>query len=181
MANSTLNVSKALIEDLGFGCELEGRARKGGGTGVIFNENIKILEKKSKSAKTFEALKVKVQVKNKTVLNFTNLYRPPPSKKNKYSYKDFEVEYEKLLSSDECKMNDYHLGDYNIHLEKQDDPDTISFKNLLEHYGHKQLVTSSTHVKGDILDLVITNNDNHNYNLKVGDRFTSSDQYPCIN
>ena len=48
------------------------------------------------------------------------------------------------------------LGDFNIHLDKQDAPDTIIFQDFLDSFGLINHVKQSTHTSNHILDLVIS-------------------------
>ena len=48
------------------------------------------------------------------------------------------------------------LGDFNIHLDKQDAPDTIIFQDFLDSFGLINHVKQSTHTSSHILDLVIS-------------------------
>ena len=47
-------------------------------------------------------------------------------------------------------------GDFNIHVEDLNDPDTINFNHLISNYGLIQHISISTHIGGGILDLVLT-------------------------
>ena len=47
-------------------------------------------------------------------------------------------------------------GDFNIHVDVADDPDSIKLLDLLESVGLRQHVTQPTHVHGHTLDLLIT-------------------------
>ncbi len=49
------------------------------------------------------------------------------------------------------------LGDFNIHIDKNDSTMTRDFLSLLDCFDLKQLVDCPTHIKGHTLDLVITN------------------------
>ena len=48
------------------------------------------------------------------------------------------------------------LGDFNIHLNKQDAPDTIFFQDFLDSFGLINHVKQPTHTSSHILDLVIS-------------------------
>ena len=52
------------------------------------------------------------------------------------------------------------LGDFNIHMNEQD-PDALLFKSDLDVMGLKQWVSFATHQQGHLLDLIITESDNH--------------------
>lgn len=47
--------------------------------------------------------------------------------------------------------------DINIYLDQNDNPQTIKFLDILELFSLKQLVSSSTHVRGHMLDVAATN------------------------
>ena len=49
------------------------------------------------------------------------------------------------------------LGDFNIHLDEENNPDTIIFNDLLESFGLTNYTTFFTHTAKHILDLVISN------------------------
>lgn len=57
-----------------------------------------------------------------------------------------------LTSSSELVI----LGDFNIHCEQLEARDTIAFNHLLESRDLKLHVTTTTHSKGHVLDLLIT-------------------------
>ena len=48
------------------------------------------------------------------------------------------------------------LGDFNIHLDKQDLPDTMIFQDVMDSFGLINHVKQSTHTSSHILDLVIS-------------------------
>src|SRR6218665_1869282 len=48
------------------------------------------------------------------------------------------------------------MGDFNLPLKDQTDPDSISFRDILSQIGLRQHINETTHKLGGILDLVIT-------------------------
>jgi hypothetical protein len=48
------------------------------------------------------------------------------------------------------------MGDFNFHMENENDPIAQRFASLCRSKGFKQHVESSTHIAGGILDLVLT-------------------------
>ena len=50
----------------------------------------------------------------------------------------------------------YVVGDFNIRLERCDDPNTKQFVDLLSHYGFACQPTTATHSAGGTIDAVIT-------------------------
>ena len=85
------------------------------------------------------------------------IYRPPPSKKNDLSNAKFLLEWEvfldKVLTIDQGVII---LGDFNLHVEDKNDYYSQRLLNLLASQNMSQHVTDVTHVKGHILDLLIT-------------------------
>ena len=49
------------------------------------------------------------------------------------------------------------MGDFNIHSEVNDSRLSNEFLDLLESFGFTQIVKSPTHVAGNTLDLIFTN------------------------
>jgi hypothetical protein len=78
------------------------------------------------------------------------IYRPPGS-----CTKFFE-ELDQLFSEINHRDDITVMGDFNIHVDNKNDPETVTFQRLLEQYGWVQLISSPTHEKGHTLDLVLT-------------------------
>ena len=49
-----------------------------------------------------------------------------------------------------------YVGDFNLHLNNVDIPDTFTFNELLESFDLTNHVNFATHVSGNTLDLVIS-------------------------
>ena len=85
------------------------------------------------------------------------VYRPPHSGEHKVPtsvfFDEFSAYLESLLL---CKERLLICGDFNIHVDSADDPDSVKFRDLLESVGLRQHVKKSTHNDGHILDLIIT-------------------------
>ena len=47
-------------------------------------------------------------------------------------------------------------GDFNIRHEDLEDPEKLSFDDLLNTFGYKQLVKCITHISGHTIDLILT-------------------------
>ena len=57
-------------------------------------------------------------------------------------------------------MNRSHLilvGDFNVHIDKQDDPNTVVFNRLRLNFHLNQHISFPTHDSGHVLDLIMTN------------------------
>ena len=55
-----------------------------------------------------------------------------------------------------CKEPLLICGDFNIHVDSTEDPDSVKFCDLLESVGLRQHVNQATHVNDHTLDLIIT-------------------------
>ena len=87
------------IEDLGYKIISAPRKnRGGGGLAVLYKGllNVKI-HKTSKRFKSLESMEVIVKGENE-LIRFINLYRPPYSRKHKFTVKDFTCELEQYLN-----------------------------------------------------------------------------------
>ena len=116
---------------------------------------------------TFEMMSVNLATKKP--INFTLIYRPPPSPKNGFTTAKFLEELEELLSKlvtriphDLCL-----LGDFNLHVECRRDPNVMKLFSITESMGLMQHVCEPTHTSGHMLDLIFTRTDASRCNLTV--------------
>ena len=144
--NRTSKIIEAAAHDLNLNAIFECRKRRGGGLGVVFNPHLKVRQLKYETKNCFEMQEIEIECNNETI-KVNNLYRNPYSAKNRHTVNDFIEEYENFLSKEVVMVNNksYHVGDYNIHWEKQDDYYTINFNKLLQRYNLIQNVTKPTH------------------------------------
>ena len=85
------------------------------------------------------------------------IYRPPPSKRNKFKNSVFHEEWALFLSEIIVKYNEILIvGDMNFHLDNKHDLDTKHFISCLQSFGLRQHVNTATHKHGHTLDVVIT-------------------------
>ena len=93
------------------------------------------------------------------------MYHPPPSQSNPISNAAFLEEFDNYLES--VVLSDELLciaGDFNIHMNKSEDPYQIRLSELLVSYGLVNHVHVPTHKHGNTLDLLITrDNDELNF------------------
>ena len=87
-------------------------------------------------------------------------YRPPPSTQNKFTITKFFSEFAKLTEDlTNCHSPLLITGDFNFHLDNDDNADARNFLVFPESANMTQHVTGSTHSKGHTLDLIITRSD----------------------
>ena len=90
------------------------------------------------------------------------VYRPPSS-----SVTTFIDEFTSLLES--CVLDGHPIilsGDFNIHWDNQENSSTRQIRDLFEAFGLQQHVSESTHIKGHILDYIVTRDTD---NLQISD------------
>ena len=134
------------------------KGRRGGGVGFLLKSDLEVKEKQH-SYRTFEALTIEWRRDVKSCISI--LYRPPPSQRNGFTVSDFMLEIEDFLSTMclEYKMICV-MGDFNVHFGDHGDPQFDQFKSILDCLNLKQIIDTPTHNKGNILDLVIVNEEN---------------------
>lgn len=123
---------------------------RGGGIIVLYNQQYSLRPVTVPLFSSFECLVLTVSECHSTAI--ATVYRPPKANK------DFLSEFVDLLSYLCLKFErTLFWGDFNIQMDKKDSALTKDFGSLLECFGLIQSVDCSTHNKGHILDLVISN------------------------
>ena len=85
------------------------------------------------------------------------IYRPPYSNEHKVSTNVFFTEFSTYLESILLSKEQLLItGDFNIHIDAIDDPDSLKLLDPLESVGLRQHVSQPTHFHGHTLDLIIT-------------------------
>ncbi len=72
---------------------------------------------------------------------------------------DFYKQFSKLMSHYNIIKDEVIIcGDFNIHVNKTEDPDSTKFMAVLSRFNLTQHVNEPTHRLGNIIDLMITRN-----------------------
>ena len=130
---------------------------RGGGLGILFRKPIKAKVVKACNYPSFEMCIWDVTCKNLHFL-VVGVYRPPYSPKHRVTVSKFVSEFSEVLSD---LLGLYHnsrlifAGDFNIHVNNNQQPDSIAFNDLLASYDCKQYIETPTHTSGNTLDLCI--------------------------
>ena len=91
----------------------------------------------------------------KNNMTVTGIYHPPP--KNTITNGMFIDDItEHLITLLPTATNNIILGDFNMHINDVNSNDACTFLDTFTALGLTQHVTTSTHVKGNILDLIFT-------------------------
>ena len=130
--------------------------RRGGGVALVCTStmNAKLIDSGSKQS--FEYCIWKLNVNN-TPLHIVGIYHPPSSTVNRASNGAFIDDFLEFLTDllTDCR-NIILLGDFNMHIEDSSDTEAQTFAESVEALGLTQHVNFTTHVEGNILDLVYT-------------------------
>ena len=131
--------------------------RRGGGIAVISRTELKAEIVDAGQCRSYEYLEVLVPGGSRTTRTLL-IYRPQRDANDKVVpmkdfFSDFQTHMEKVI------LSSGHLiisGDFNIHVNKPLDPETIKFNDILNSLGLKQHISQPTHKDGNTLDLLIT-------------------------
>ncbi len=101
--------------------------------------------------------------------------RPEASQKNKYTKGDFYKEISKLMSHYNIIKDEVIIcGDFNIYVNKPDDPNTKKLMDILSQFSLVQHINEPTHKLGNTLDLIITRKTsillNHEVDFQISDQ-----------
>ncbi len=87
---------------------------------------------------------------------------------------DFYKEFSKLMSHYNIIKDEFIIcGDFNIHVNKLDDPNTKTFMDILSQFNLVQHINEATHKLGNTLDLMFTRRIsillNHEVDFQISD------------
>ena len=134
-------------------CHLPRANKRGGGVGVLFKSTLSKISETPLTTDTFEGLYVTLQCqKTRSNVRVYVIYRPPSSSLPR----DFLEDIGAILNSAATHPGDSIIsGDFNVHFGNTQSPSASNHANLLDNACFVQHVTSTTHVSGNILHLVI--------------------------
>ena len=170
------------IKDYGWNILSDPRKhRSGGGIAILFGKDLKLkTNNRVTKYKSFQVMEAVLSTKSGLV-RLINIYRPPYTKKARYTECAFLEEFEDYLCDLANKPGSPIMaGDFNLHVERPHDHYPKKFLELLEQHNlHQCVPLKPTHDAGGTLDLVITTEE---LKKKIGDisiieGATSSDHY----
>ena len=130
--------------------------RHGGGTGVLFRNNLTVNRVSAAELRSFEYSEWNIKAGTRRI-RLVVVYRIPYSDIHPVSTTIFFDEFAKFLESAVlCTDQLLITGDFNIHVDVTDDVDAVKLQELLESTGLQQHVNVPTHIRGHTLDLIIT-------------------------
>ena len=113
--------------------------------------NLKVKREDAKIAVEMEYAKWKVTSMN-SFLNILGVYRPHDGSIPQF----LDIFMELLLDIVASNTNLVILGDFNIHVNDVDDPNTSIFLDTMTALGLKQHIKGPTHKSGNCLNLIFT-------------------------
>ena len=144
---------------------------RGGGLGCIYKKQLSIIRTIPPfSLTTMQLLELKLKVYSKTY-TLVVIYRSEPVANHWYTMSNFFKEFNQVLSHYNNARHEVILtGDFNIHVNKPNDPKAKKLLAILDTFNLIQHIQEPTHNCGNTLDLLITQK-----NTKLKD-FTVSTQ-----
>ena len=132
--------------------------RLGGGTGIMFREDISVSQNAAGEFQSFEYSEWNITSRSHH-FRLIIIYRPPYSDAHPITTGVFLAEFSDYLEHAVlCTDQLLICGDFNIHVDVSDDLDACRFLELLDSVGLDQHVSVPTHISGHTLDLIITRN-----------------------
>ena len=152
---------------------------RGGGVAVILRSSFKYAVQKQKKYSSFETIEILISTKSDSV-RLCVVYRPPGGKHSK-PLSTFLEEFENYMDHHSVSPGKLLIvGDFNIHMETTCNNIVRKFKQTFISRNLVQHISTSTHVKGHLLDLVLSRSDEElvsEVNVETG---MFSDHFPIV-
>ena len=137
-----------------------GSCAKGGGIAFVIRDSLKPHVATTSSFPVqhpcFETTQLTLTY-NKQLINLFCIFRPPPSKKNKFSDSMFFDQFSDFLEhSDSLPGKTLFMGDFNFHFENVENKNSRKLHDIVDVFNLTQSVSEPTHNQGHLLDLVFS-------------------------
>ncbi|KAL0148144.1 hypothetical protein M9458_056546 [Cirrhinus mrigala] len=132
---------------------------KGGGVSTIYSNILSVLQRADFKYNSFEVMVLHITLSRETSVNdkspmtfvLATVYRPPGH------HTDFLKEFadfisELVLATDKVLI----VGDFNIHVDVENDALAAAFTDILNSIGVRQHVSGPTHCRNHTLDLILS-------------------------
>jgi hypothetical protein len=168
------NIEKGNLTPTGYSLLHTPRAKgRGGGVTLVFKQNLKATKQTIPKFVSFECMEVLIKSSINRIW-LTVVCRPLSTSKSLFVEEFESYVIERLTTSGHIII----VGDFNFHLENENDADTYKLCRALYTLGLEQHISKPTHVKGHLLDLLITRaNETPVYDIVVQGS-TFSDHFP---
>ena len=137
------------------------RGSKGGGVALLYEKGLRFKRHSSIKGKfkSFELTDL-TMLRSSTALRTVIVYRPPLSRNNNCTVTMVFNEFPLLLENLAATAGPILLaGDFNFHVDNNQDCTATRFTQLLDAFNLKQNISLPTHKSGSTLDLIITRAD----------------------
>ena len=180
--SSQANSVTAIIKSAGFNISHCFREKRGGGTAILWRDNLEKQIHCITNLKSFDTFQYQcVTFRGKFKMVILCIYRLQET-----SFKLFLNDLNSLISALDSSYPIVLTGDFNVHFEKSNLCDAKELEYLTTSFGLTQFVFGPTHVLGHTLDLLFLNSHDfamqniipQNYNL--GDHFPVFFELPNI-
>ena len=148
--NTWKSGSEIVKEGYGFN-EIHQCKRRGGGLALLHKTNLKVKRLSQSMSPSMELAVWKVTSLQMS-LHIVGVYRPPD--KSIPDFLDLFTEYIADLMAEH--ENIVLVGDFNIHINHEDNPNAVIFLDTMTALGLHQHADGPTHRSGNCLDLVFT-------------------------
>ena len=129
-------------------------SKRGGGVAFLYKDHLQVAVKPPDKYDSFESVSSTV-TSDSSSMDITVMYRPPGNQ----NFSTFLEDFSEFLDGRICRMSPLVItGDLNIHFDNCPSQNTQKFNDLISTHGISQLVSSPTHDKGHILDIVLVRN-----------------------
>ncbi|XP_046647795.1 uncharacterized protein LOC124337825 [Daphnia pulicaria] len=155
-----------------------GGPTKGGGIALLYRDSIRLTQRQNTTFSSFEYMDVSFSVKSTTIRQVI-IYRPPKESKAVF-IEQFSELLEMIIVSEEKLLI---TGDFNINMLGGESQDVYSrgLSDLFESFGLVQHVSQVTHIRGGVIDLVLSRkSDNLILSAEVGGLFSDHFAIECV-
>ena len=130
--------------------------KRGGGVALIVCDNIKVKLIDDKNCRTFQYAKWLLTTSH-SEFTYTILYHPPYTNSSKLTNQDFLDEFTEWSTHMLANNNNLVLlGDFNIHIDEENDNDANNFRDTMEALGMIKHVKFSMHKANHTIDHIYT-------------------------
>ena len=131
--------------------------RQGGGTALVYKNGFNIVDKTdTRKFETMEFAEYNIMLKTETI-NMYVIYRPPSTSVLKFCEDLFDLLSDNIVQ-DRGKL--LLVGDFNIHVDDHNNPDTITFNYFMESIGIRNHINFTMHTSHHTMDLVLMDGNN---------------------
>ena len=120
-------------------CWITREKRREGGTALLFRDSVCVHKIDAGNRTSYEFSEWLIHLTSAEKMRVVVVYRPSYSGEHKVPtsvfFDEFSAYLESLLL---CKERLLICGDFNIHVDSVDDPDSVKFRDLLESVEHSQ-------------------------------------------